>query len=237
MSAQLLSAVTADRGDGDLAGTLGAARASDAAEIELVKKAQEGDVKAFDALVLKYQRRVISAALRYTHNWSDAQDVAQVTFFRAYRAIRTFRGESTFYTWLYRITANSSKSILAQRARDPVVLSLDMLNEEENSELVVNLREKDTPEELVGTDQLGHVVVSAMQQLSPEFREALELREIDGLSYQEIALATNSPVGTVRSRISRARDLIDKALRGTVDCGLGRRNGLAHASPCIRRRA
>lgn len=195
---------------------------ADSRERQLVTRAQAGDRRAFDLLALKYQGQLLNVAYRYCHNVADAEDIAQAALLRAYQGIRSFRAECAFYTWLHRIAINSSKNALARRARDPVVLSLEMLEDEQSSEFSEHVQDTNSPEAIAIKDEVRTAVSKAMHNLPREFRLAIELREIEEMSYDDIALAMNSPVGTVRSRISRARDAIDRELITVSQAGLGR---------------
>ncbi len=175
----------------------------------LVRNVQQGDRRAFDALVLRYQQRIVKLIMRYVRDPAEAQDVAQEAFMKAYRALPSFRGESAFYTWLYRIAINTAKNHLVSMQRRPVDYSLD-LQDPENYEANARLRDEDSPEGIAMRDELRQVVERTMVALPEELRTAIMLREIDGLSYEEIASAMDCPVGTVRSRIFRAREAIDK---------------------------
>jgi RNA polymerase sigma-70 factor (ECF subfamily) len=191
-------------------------------DLSLVRCAQSGEVRAFDRLVLKYRSRIVELAMRYTRNPADAEDATQETFIKAYRALRHFRGDSAFYTWLYRIASNCSRNILKARRRDLLNNAIDFSDYHNAARQPARLRELATPEELALTTDIRGMVNAALEGLSEEHRTVITLREIDGLSYQEIASAMSIPVGTVRSRVFRARDLIDHKLRRVHDGGLGR---------------
>jgi RNA polymerase sigma factor RpoE len=192
-------------------------------DLSLVRGAQSGDAQAFDRLVLKYRSRIVELALRYTRNSADAEDATQETFIKAYRALRRFRCDSAFYTWLYRIACNCARNVLKARRRDLLNNAVDFANYQNAGRHPTRLRELATPEELALTADIRGMVNSALEGLSEEHRIAIILREIDGLSYQQIAAAMSIPVGTVRSRVFRARDRIDSKLRRVHDGGLGRR--------------
>lgn len=179
---------------------------------ELVRRVQRGDKKAFDILVLKYQHKIVQLISRYIRDPHEALDVAQDTFIKAYRALPTFRGESAFYTWIYRIAINTAKNHIATRSRRPSDDDID-IETAEQFESAVGLRDQETPEGLLLSEELAHVIQLALNELPDELRTAVSLRELDGLSYDEIAEAMNCPVGTVRSRIFRAREAIDKKLQ------------------------
>jgi len=181
---------------------------------QLVKRAQRGDTRAFDLLVLKYQGRIAALISRYVSNSSEVEDVAQEAFIKAFRALPKFRGESAFYTWLYRIAANAAKNHLVARGRRP---SADAdVDDAEYFEEAVMLRDTESPEETLFGNELADVVRSALNGLPDELRMALTLREFDGLSYEEIAEVMECPVGTVRSRIFRARDAVDIRVRAQL---------------------
>jgi RNA polymerase sigma-70 factor (ECF subfamily) len=182
----------------------------------LVQRAQAGDKKAFDLLVRKYQSKVLSLISRYLGNSSDIYDVAQDAFIKAYTALPGFRGEAAFYTWLYRIAVNSAKNYLMARGRRPVSVDLDS-EDGEMFEANEVLQENASPERLALTEEIKRVVFDTMESLPEELRVAIQLREIDGMSYEEIALAMECPIGTVRSRIFRARDAIDSNLKPLLD--------------------
>lgn len=168
----------------------------------LVDSARLGDRHAFDLLVLKYQSRLLSLLNRLVSNQSDALDVLQDTFVKAYRSLHTFRGESAFYTWLYRIAVNTAKNHLASKLKESKDVSVD---DEATGELSV-LQDFSAPDEEAGAEELQRAILHAIEQLPDDLKQALTLRELEGMSYDEIALAMNCPIGTVRSRIFRARD-------------------------------
>lgn len=194
----------------------------DASDLGLVKRVQQGERGAYDLLVLKYQHKVVKLVMRYLRDPADAEDVAQEAFIKAYRALPQFRGDSAFYTWLYRIAINTAKNALAARDRHPVSYELDMQNGDESSDAVSRLRDPETPEGLALTEEIRNTVNRAIGALPEDLRTAIVLRELEGLSYEEIAAAMDCPVGTVRSRIFRAREAIDRSLREVFDGGLGR---------------
>jgi RNA polymerase sigma-70 factor (ECF subfamily) len=183
---------------------------------QLVQRVQAGDQSAFNLLVLKYQHRVLKLVGRFVSDQSEAQDVAQEAFLKAYRALGSFRGESAFYTWLYRIAINTAKNALVAQRRRPVDFDLDA-QDPEAFERQAKLMESDTPEGVLLTEEIRQVVEKAMEQLPEDLRTAIVLRELEGLSYEEIAEAMDCPVGTVRSRIFRAREAIDKKLKPLLD--------------------
>jgi RNA polymerase sigma-70 factor (ECF subfamily) len=183
---------------------------------ELVRRVQAGDQSAFNLLVLKYQHRVLKLVGRFVNDPTEAEDVAQEAFLKAYRALASFRGDSAFYTWLYRIAINTAKNALVSQRRRPVDFDLD-LQDPDQYERQAKLKEADTPEGVLLTDEIRAVVEEAMEQLPEDLRTAIVLRELEGLSYEEIAEAMDCPVGTVRSRIFRAREAIDKKLKPLLD--------------------
>jgi len=183
---------------------------------QLVERVQKGDKSAFDLLVLKYQHRVLKLVSRFVSDAADAQDVAQEAFLKAYRALPSFRGDSAFYTWLYRIAINTAKNTLVSNRRRPIDFDLD-LQDPEQYDRHAKLKDVDTPEGVLLTEEIRQVVERAMEQLPEDLRTAIVLREIEGLSYEEIAEAMDCPVGTVRSRIFRAREAIDKRLQPLLD--------------------
>ena len=173
----------------------------------LVKRVQAGDEAAFNALVLKYQQRVLKLVSRYVRDPEEALDVAQEVFIRAYRALKGFRGDSAFYTWLYRIAVNAAKNAIGAATRNPVEGGLDV-DDPELVEVQRRMTDEATPERLLYTEELKETINRAIEELPPELRRAILLREVKGLSYEEIAEVMGSPVGTVRSRIFRAREAV-----------------------------
>lgn len=182
---------------------------SGAADLALVKRVQQGDRAAFDVLVVKYQHRILKLIMRYVRDPSEAMDVAQEAFLKAYRAASSFRGDSAFYTWLYRIAINTAKNHLVSASRRSANYDLD-LHDNEQYEALSKLQELDTPEGLALSEELRKVINQTINQLPEDLRTAILLREVEGMSYEEIALTMECPIGTVRSRIFRARDAIDK---------------------------
>lgn len=178
----------------------------------LVERVQGGDKSAFDILVLKYENKIIKLVHRYVHDPDEAMDVAQEAFIKAYRAMGRFRGESAFYTWLYRIAINTAKNHLVAMRRRPPGNDIDA-GEAEQYDGAAGLREYDTPEHLVLKDEIQATIARAIDELPDDLRTAITLRELEGMSYEEIALAMDCPIGTVRSRIFRARDAIDGKLQ------------------------
>src|SRR6202045_3641834 len=193
----------------------------DASDLSLVQRVQRGERSAYDLLVLKYQHKVVKLVMRYLRDPADAEDVAQEAFIKAYRALPQFRGDSAFYTWLYRIAINTAKNAVVSRDRSPIEYDLDR-NNEESYDMQGRMKDSETPEGLVLTDEIRSTVNAAIEALPEDLRTAIVLRELEGLSYEEIAASMDCPVGTVRSRIFRAREAIDRRLREVFDGGLGR---------------
>ncbi len=178
----------------------------------LIERVQNGDKQAFNLLVIKYQNKVCNLISRYVSNSGDVPDIAQEAFIKAYRALPGFRGESAFYTWLYRIAVNTAKNYLVAQGRRPPANDIDV----DNAEYIENrgaLKEISNPENLLLSEQLKQIVFSTIDSLPDDLKTAITLREIDGLSYEEIAEIMECPVGTVRSRIFRAREAVDKCVR------------------------
>ena len=182
---------------------------------QIVQRVQQGDKAAFNLLVKKYQHRIANLISRYVSNHGDVADVAQEAFIKAYRAIPGFRGESAFYTWLYRIAVNSAKNYLVSNGRKPPASDVDAEDAEyyEGSDA---LKEQDSPEHLLLSEEIRQVVFGTIEKLPDELRTAITLRELEGLSYEEIAEVMECPIGTVRSRIFRAREAIDAQLKPLV---------------------
>ena len=183
---------------------------------ELVRRVQRGDNAAFDALVRKYQHRIVALIGRYIADWSECQDVAQEAFIRAYRALPNFRGDSQFYTWSHRIAVNTAKNHLVAQNRRPPTDDVDA-SDAEQYDTGTRLRETATPEHELLRQEIELTVMRAVEALPEELRRAINLREVDGLSYEEIAARMDCPIGTVRSRIFRAREAIDSQLRPLLD--------------------
>jgi RNA polymerase sigma-70 factor, ECF subfamily len=196
------------------------------ADALLVERVKLGDMRAFEMLVVKYQRRVERLVGRMVRDVDLVPDIAQETFIRAYRAIPKFRGESAFYTWLYRIAVNTAKRALLELKRDPLITEGQRANDhddDETSRIERELTSGETPESLLASKQVAIAVNSAMEALSDDLRQAITLREIEGLSYDEISDLMNCPIGTVRSRIFRAREAIALRLRPLLDTRDGER--------------
>lgn len=186
------------------------------ADHALVVRAQAGDRRAFDLLVLKYQQKVANLISRYLRDTSEVLDVTQDAFIKAYRALPGFRGESAFYTWLYRIAVNTVKNHLVAQGRRPPGDDLEA-ELAEQMDLGVHLRDAATPERLLLSDEIARTVQAALEDLSEDLRTAIVLREFEGMSYDDIATAMDCPIGTVRSRIFRAREVIDQQLRPLLE--------------------
>lgn len=186
-----------------------------ASDQKLVKRVQKGDKGAFDLLVLKYQHKIVNLIMRYVRDPDLALDIAQEAFIKAYRALPRFRGDSAFYTWMYRIAVNTAKNYLAAQRRRPANVELD-LQDPEQYDLHAKLRETDTPEGITLSNELRETVERAIAALPEDLRTAIILRELEGMSYEEIAQTMECPVGTVRSRIFRARDAISKKVGSMI---------------------
>jgi len=185
-------------------------------DLELVRRVQAGDKSAFDVLVLKYQQKVISLVMRYVHDPHIAMDVSQESFIKAYRGLKNFRGDSAFYTWLYRISINTAKNYLVSKNRRMPDDDIDA-QEAEQYEGGAKLRDISTPEREALSDEIQITVQNAIEALPDDLRIAITLRELEGLSYEEISDAMECPIGTVRSRIFRARESIEKELEPLLD--------------------
>lgn len=183
---------------------------------ELVQRVQQGDKSAYDLLVLKYQHKIVQLVNRFVKDPSEAQDVAQEAFIKAYRALGNFRGDSAFYTWLYRIAINTAKNYLVSRSRRYSDYEVDV-QDAEQVENAPQLKGLDTPDSILMNEQIVEAIKSAIENLPDEMRTAIMLREFEGMSYEEIAQAMDCPVGTVRSRIFRAREAIDQKLTPLLD--------------------
>lgn len=183
---------------------------------QLVERVQKGDKRAFDLLVIKYQHKVLAVISRLVRDHAEAQDVAQEAFIKAYRALPNFRGDSAFYTWIYRIAINTAKNHLVARNRRPPSSDLEV-DEAEFYPGNDAIHEMNTPERSLLRDELQATIEQAFQDLPPDLRTAVSLRELEGLSYEEIAEVMECPVGTVRSRIFRAREAIDKRIKPLVE--------------------
>jgi RNA polymerase sigma-70 factor (ECF subfamily) len=197
------------------------------ADALLVERVKRGDVRAFEMLVVKYQRRIERLIGRMVRDTDLVADIAQETFIRAYRALPQFRGESAFYTWLYRIAVNTAKKSLMDLKRDPLVTETALASRDdegdETSRVENELSDGETPDALLASKEIAQAVNAAIGALSEDLRQAITLREIEGLSYEEIAEVMNCPIGTVRSRIFRAREAIAERLRPLLDTRDGTR--------------
>lgn len=181
----------------------------------LVERVQKGDSKAFDLLVLKYQNRISKLIARFVRNQADVQDVAQEAFIKAYRAIGRFRGDSAFYTWLYRIAINTAKNWIVAKNRRPPSSDIDAVDAEQY-DMDSRLKERSTPENELMREEIERTVYDTIALLPEDLRTAIMLREMDGMSYEEIATTMECPIGTVRSRIFRAREAIDEKLKPLI---------------------
>jgi RNA polymerase sigma-70 factor (ECF subfamily) len=185
-------------------------------DLELVKRVQAGEKNAFDVLVLKYQQKVVNLVMRYVRDQHTAMDISQEAFIKAYKGLKNFRGDSAFYTWLYRISINTAKNHLVSKSRRMPDDDIDA-QEAEQYDGGDKLREYSTPENELMSDQVQQTVQNAIQALPDDLRIAITLRELEGLSYEEISEAMECPIGTVRSRIFRARESIEKELAPLID--------------------
>jgi len=183
---------------------------------ELVERVQKGDKRAFDLLVRKYQHKIVKLISRYVRDPDESLDVAQETFIKAYRALANFRGDSAFYTWLYRIAINTAKNYLVAQGRRPPDTDIDA-EDAVQLDMESSLREIDTPERMALKDEIERTIFQAIEELPEDLRTAITLRELEGLSYEEIAQAMGCPIGTVRSRIFRAREAIDMKLKPLLE--------------------
>ena len=192
----------------------------------LVRRAQQGEQRAFEMLVIKYQRRIERLIGRMVRDADLVQDIAQESFIRAYRALPQFRGDSAFYTWMYRIAVNTAKKALVDLKRDPVIFESAMHlpdDGDETSSREIEPSDGETPDAVLASKEIAQAVNAAVEALSEDLRQAITLREIEGLSYEEIADVMNCPIGTVRSRIFRAREAIAERLRPLLDTPDGTR--------------
>ena len=195
-------------------------------DLQLVERTNAGDQRAFELLVIKYQRRIERLIARMVRDTDQVQDIAQETFIRAYRALHQFRGDAQFYTWLYRIAVNTAKKALLDMKRNPVVSESALRSqsdEDETSHLGQELTTDETPETVLAAQEIAQAVNAAMQALPEELRQAVTLREIEGLSYEEISAAMGCPIGTVRSRIFRAREAISARVKPMLENQTGKR--------------
>jgi len=186
---------------------------ADVSDLSLVRRVQRGDKGAFDALVLKYQHKLVKLVMRYVRNPAEAEDIAQEAFIKAYRALPQFRGDSAFYTWLYRIAVNTARNWQSASFRRPVAVTHLETEEGETFDQIDGLSDQSTPESVLASRQIAQTVNEAIEALPEDLRTAIVLREIEGMSYEDIASAMQCPIGTVRSRIYRAREAIAARLR------------------------
>ncbi len=213
------------QGPGETGEASGAPAASDS-DRELVERTVAGDQRAYELLVLKYQRRIQRLIGRMVRDVDLVEDIAQETFIRAYRALHQFRGDAQFYTWLYRIAVNTAKKALMDLKRDPTVSEAAWRTSDDDDETSRPGNEPiadETPESVLAAKEIGAVVNAAMEALPSDLREAVILREIEGLTYEEIAAAMNCPIGTVRSRIFRAREAVSARIRPLLEKQGGKR--------------
>lgn len=195
-------------------------------DLALVERANAGDSRAFELLVIKYQRRIERLVGRMVRDGDQVQDITQETFIRAYRALHQFRGEAQFYTWLYRIAVNTAKKALLDMKRSPIISESALQtgdDDDETSRPVRELITHETPETVLAAQEIAQAVNAAMEALPEDLRQAVTLREIEGLSYEEIAMAMNCPIGTVRSRIFRAREAISAKVKPLLESQSGKR--------------
>ena len=189
---------------------------SNETDAELVTRVQNGDSKAFDVLVIKYQQRVINLITRFVSDYSECQDIAQEAFMKAYKGLHNFRGDSQFYTWLYRIAANSAKNYLASKGRKVPAQGIDA-QDAEFYDGESRLKDRETPENVMLTKEIEKTVFASIEALPDDLKTAIRLREMEGMSYDDIAQIMDCPIGTVRSRIFRAREAIDAELRPLIE--------------------
>jgi RNA polymerase sigma-70 factor (ECF subfamily) len=189
----------------------------------LVQRVQRGDKVAFEMLFTKYQRRVSRLVARFVRSEAEVEDIVQESFIKAYRALASFRGDSAFYTWLYRIAVNTAKNHLVSASKRPISLSQFEKNDDDDFQEDVFMSDAATPESELITKQIAETVNKSMNELPADLREAIMLREIEGMSYEDIADAMGCPIGTVRSRIFRAREAISEKIKPMLDVGEGKR--------------
>lgn len=195
-------------------------------DLQLVERTVAGDQRAYELLVIKYQRRIERLIGRMVRDSDLVQDIAQETFIRAYRALHQFRGEAQFYTWLYRIAVNTAKKALVDMKRNPVISENALRgndDDDETSRIGTELTTDETPETVLAAQEIAQAVNAAMEALPEDLRQAVTLREIEGLTYEEIAAAMDCPIGTVRSRIFRARDAISARVKPLLEKQTGKR--------------
>ena len=195
-------------------------------DLALVERANAGDTRAFELLVIKYQRRIERLVGRMVRDVDLVPDIAQETFIRAYKALHQFRGEAQFYTWLYRIAVNTAKKALMEMRRSPIITESALHNRSDDDETSVIEQElitQETPETVLAAQEIAQAVNAAMEALPEDLRQAVTLREIEGLSYEEISQAMDCPIGTVRSRIFRAREAISAKVKPLLESQSGKR--------------
>lgn len=185
-------------------------------DLQLIQRIQNGEQQAFTLLVRKYQNRVANILTRYVRNNGDIADVTQEVFIKVYKSLSSFRGDSAFYTWLYRIAVNTAKNYLTSQSRRPPAADIDAM-EADSYDGSEALREADDPEGLLRSQQIKAVILTSIEQLPAELKSAITLRELEGMSYEDIASIEGCPIGTVRSRIFRAREAIDKQLKPLLE--------------------
>ena len=185
-------------------------------DFQLIQRIQDGEQQAFTLLVRKYQNRVANILTRYLRNTGDIDDVTQEVFIKVYKSLPSFRGESAFYTWLYRISVNTAKNYLTSQSRRPPSADIDAM-EADSYDGSEALKEADDPESVLRSQEIKNVILNTIEQLPAELKSAITLRELEGMSYEEIANIEDCPIGTVRSRIFRARDAIDKQLKPLLE--------------------
>ena len=193
-------------------------------DLALVRRVKKGEYSAFDLLVLKYQSRVIAISTKYVIDIQLAEDIAQESFFKAYKSIDSFREESAFYTWLYRITANTAINYLSSKKRKSELLEADVSNREGESIDIFDIPGGESPEDILNANSLREDIFKNMSNLPEEIRTAVTLREFEGLSYEEIAEILGCPLGTVRSRIFRGRELLQQTISEQIDINKKSRN-------------
>ena len=193
-------------------------------DLALVRRVKKGEYSAFDLLVLKYQSRVIAISTKYVKDIQLAEDIAQESFFKAYKSIDSFREESAFYTWLYRITANTAINYLSSKKRKSELLEADVSNREGESIDIFDIPGGESPEDILNANSLREDIFKNMSNLTEEIRTAVTLREFEGLSYEEIAEILGCPLGTVRSRIFRGRELLQQTISEQIDINKKSRN-------------
>ena len=181
-------------------------------DLMLVRRAKKGDYRSFDLLVLKYQSRAVALAIKFVKDIHIAEDIAQESFIKAYKSLNSFREESAFYTWLYRIVSNTSKNYLASKKRRKEYSESEFYSAEDNYSNIFNISGGDSPEDILAASNLRETIFAAVSNLPEEIKTAISLREFEGLSYEEISEVTSCPIGTVRSRIFRGREIIQEKI-------------------------